>query len=144
MTDSPSNLNSDSHGSLINQLCRLVNTIRQSNVNGQRSKEENREPETTSAAITRLFASVNRTRSSSHNTIRHNLYQAGQTSPDRANKKNLILKKSENSTTPVMKDVILLHDPRMKTVSRGRKKEELYARGFVAEAFRVTNKMTNV
>ena len=70
-----SNLNSDSHGSLVNQLCRLVDTIRQSNVNGQRS-------ETTSAAITRLFPSVNRTRSSSHNTIRHNLYQAGQTSPN--------------------------------------------------------------
>ena len=93
MTDSPPNLNSDSHGSLVNQLCRLVDTIRQSNVNGQRSEEENRAPKTTSAAITRLFPSVNRTRSSSHNTIRHNLYQAGQTSPDRANEKNLILKK---------------------------------------------------
>ena len=43
-----------------------------------------------------------------------------------------------------MKDVILLPDPRMKTVPRGRKKEELYARGFVATAFGVTNEMTNV
>ena len=43
-----------------------------------------------------------------------------------------------------MKDVILLPYPRMKTVSRGRKREELYARGFVATAFGVTDEMTNV
>ena len=43
-----------------------------------------------------------------------------------------------------MKDVILLPNPRMKTVPRGRKRDELYARGFVATAFGVTNKMTNV
>ena len=43
-----------------------------------------------------------------------------------------------------MKDVILLPNPRMKTVPRGRKKEDLYARGFVATAFGVTNKMTKV
>ena len=43
-----------------------------------------------------------------------------------------------------MKDVILLPNPRMKTVPRGRKKEELYACGFIATAFGVTNEMTNV
>ena len=42
-----------------------------------------------------------------------------------------------------MKGVILLPNPRMKTVPRGRKREALYVRGFVATAFSVTNEMTN-
>ena len=41
-----------------------------------------------------------------------------------------------------MKDIILLPNPRMKLLPRGRIREELYVRGFVATAVTITNEMT--
>lgn len=95
-----------------------------------------------------MFPSVNGTRNSSHNTNRTintpQFVSSRANVPKQSKRKKPYSKKSETSSTPVMKDVILLPNPRMKTVPRGRKREELYARGFVATAFSVTNEVTNV
>jgi hypothetical protein len=121
-----SSSSSDSHSSLVNQLCRLVNTIRQSNNNGHRHGNENHATEMTSAAITRLFRSVNGRRNTTN-------YINGRTSPNKPNERDLILKIYHASSTPVMKDVILLPNPSMKTVPRGHK----------TTAFSIMNEMTN-
>jgi hypothetical protein len=140
-----SSSSSDSHGSLVNQLCRLVDTIRQGNNDGHRRENENHATETTSAAITRLFPSVNGRRNTTNDTnpITPRFVPSRANVPKQTKRKKPYSKKSEASSTPVMKDVILLPNPRMKTVPRGRKREELYARGFVATAFSITNEMTN-
>ena len=51
-------------------------------------------------------------------------------------------KKNSGSAAGVMKDVILLPNPRMKLVPRGRIREDLYVRGFVTTAVNITNEMT--
>jgi hypothetical protein len=130
-----SSSSSDSHSSLVNQLCRLVNTIRQSNNNGHRHGNENHATEMTSAAITRLFRSLNGRRNTTNyiNPIMPQFVPSQANVPKQTKRKRPYSKKSEASSTPVMKDVILLPNPRMKTVPRGHK----------TTAFSIMNEMTN-
>ena len=156
MADTPANANS--HSALVNQLCRLVDTIRENNNAENRRTDRLQPQETTSVAISRLFPSVNGntrltnttgTSSSTSGTHFEALENTPQFLPKRINesrkgkRKKPYTKKKDAQSSSVMKDVFLLPSPRMKNVPRGRKREELYARGFVATAFTITNDMSN-
>ena len=164
-----------SQNSLVNQLCRLVDNLREQNNTTQRRAEinDNRE-ETVGAAIGRLFPSVNArsrsndpnsphadpassdqpTTSSSHSVTDDRVpnrrgsmplrFDPRNTTRESARRKPYSKKKSaaKSPSAAVMKDVILLPNPRMKDVPRGRTREELYVRGFVATAVSITNELT--
>ena len=164
-----------SQNSLVNQLCRLADTLREQNNTTQRQAETNdNRGETVGAAIARLFPSANG-RSSCSSTSRNNAALRGQATtsssqsdtddraprsrntmsvPPRFDPRNTtteskrkkpyskIKSVAKSATGAVMKDVFLLPNPRMKDVPRGRTREELYVRGFVATAFSLTNELT--
>jgi hypothetical protein len=90
-----SSSSSDSHGSLVNELCRLVDTIRQSNNDGHRRENENHATETTRAAITRLSLSVNGRRNTTNdkNPITPQFVPSRANVPKQTKRKKLILKR---------------------------------------------------
>ena len=61
---------------------------------------------------------------------------------NKENKKSCIPRKKTSGFAGVMKDIILLPNPRMKLLPRGHIWEELYVQGFVATAVTITNEMT--
>ena len=69
--------------------------------------------------------------------------QPERTAPNNGKRKKPYSKKKATTTgsAAVMKDVILLPNPRMKVVPRGRIREELYVRRFVSTAFNITNEL---
>ena len=134
-----------SQNSLVNQLCRLVDNLREQNKTTQRRAEinDNRQ-ETVGAAITRLFPSVNGRSSSNDFNINPAAQRDQPTTSSRFDPRNAAKEKSsaKSSAAAVMKDVVLLPNPRMKDVPRGQTREELYVRGFVATAVILTNELT--
>ena len=139
------------HNSLVNQLTRLVENLRgQNNAAQSRVQNTDARAETVGQAISRLFPTV-RARTSgntahpgvatSQQSQAPTRFQPTQTRAAKG-RKPYAKKTTSNPSPAVVKDVILLPNPRIKTVPRGRTREELYARGFVASAFSITNELS--
>ncbi len=155
---------SSTQNNLVQQLCRLVENLNeQNNTTQRRADTRDNRPETVGEAISRLFPSVNgRSNSSAQLQVTTTQGEASGTSSDNHNgalngiprfeaqrgtskqgkRKKPYSKKKTSGSPGVMKDVILLPNPRMKLLPRGRIREELYVRGFVATAVNITNEMT--
>ena len=159
---------SEAQNNLVSQLCRLAESLREQNNSTQRRAEssDNR-TETVAAAISRLFPSVSNSSSSSNinstdSPAAESTFQASnvnnvlssrppqfepcRVAPKQSYRKKPYAKGESKKKSPgsaaVIKDVILLPNPKMQLVPRGRIREDLYIRGFVSTAFSITNEMT--
>ena len=156
---------SGTQNNLVSQLCRLAESLQEQNNNTQRRAEssDNR-TETVAAVISRLlFPSVNSSSSvnsdaspaestfqgnSENNALSSRLpqFEPRHATPNQTNWRKLYAKgqSKKKSTGPaVIKDAILLPNPRMHSVPQGRTREDLYVRGFVSTAFSITNEITS-
>ena len=159
---------SSTQNNLVQQLCRLVENLReQNNTTQRRADNRDNRPETVGEAITRLFPSVNersnstlsaqsqitltQVEASGSSSENRNLsgasngvpcFEPQRGTPKQGKRKKPYSKKKTSGSPGVMKDIILLPNPRMKLLPRGRIREELYVRGFVAMAVTITNEMT--
>jgi hypothetical protein len=84
------------------------------------------------------------TSSDNHNGASNSVprFEPQQGAPKQGKRKKPYSKKKSSGSAGVMKDIILLPNPRMKLLPRGRIREELYVRGFVTTAVNITNEMT--
>ena len=84
------------------------------------------------------------TSSDDHNGTSNSVprFEPQQGTPKQGKRKKPYSKKKSSGSAGVMKDIILLPNPRMKLLTRGRIREELYVRGFVTTAVNITNEMT--
>ena len=156
---------SGTQNNLVSQLCRLAESLQEQNNNTQRRAEssDNR-TETVAAARSRLFPSVNSSSSvnsdaspaestfqgnSENNALSSRLprFEPRRATPNQSNRRKPYAKgqskKKSTGSAVIIKDVILLPNPRMHSVPRGRTREDLYVRGFVSTAFSITNEMTS-
>ncbi len=133
---------SSTQNNLVQQLCRLVENLNeQNNTTQRRADTRDNRPETVGEAISRLFPSVNgRSNSSAQLQVTTTQGEASGTSSDNHNgalngvprfeaqrgtskqgkRKKPYSKKKTSGSSGVMKDVILLPNPRMKLLPRGR------------------------
>ncbi|KAL9951675.1 hypothetical protein ACROYT_G044393 [Oculina patagonica] len=139
-----------SHRGLVERLTNLVDGLREQN----RAESQRDNHGDINESLSRLFPSTRRNAGTSSSATNNGATNGAplfnqwseEAKPKRSNRRRQPYPKckaTKTASVAAIKDIILLPNPNMASVPRGRKREELYVRKLVATAFEIYGDMTS-